>query len=59
MAEDEGGGGHGGSGFTGKIRPGIAWVNLVCMAVGGHVLWPLPTVVISVSISHLTITLIS
>lgn len=52
--EYDGSCGQGGCGFSGKIRPGVARVDLVSMAVGGHILWPLPAVVVSVSISHLT-----
>lgn len=55
VAENNGGGSHGSGGFTGKIRPGITWVNPVSPPVSGHVLGPLPTVVVSVSISYLII----
>lgn len=56
-AEDDGSGGHGGGSFSGEIRAGPARVYLVGGAVGCHFLWPLPTVMICVSISHLQLVL--
>lgn len=53
-AKDDGGGGHGGGGFSGEIRPRVARVDLVSVSVGGHVLWSLPAVVVTVPVSHLT-----
>ena len=55
MPEDNGGGGHSGSCFSGKIRPRVAWIDPVSMTVGGHVLWPLPTVMVAVTISNLIV----
>jgi hypothetical protein len=52
-AEYDGGGGHGGGGLSSEIRPRVARVDLVGSAVGGHVLRPLPAVVVTVPISHL------
>jgi len=52
-AENDGSGGHCGGCFTSEIRPGITWVNLVCPPVSGHILWSLPTVVVSVAIANL------
>ena len=52
-AEDNRGGGHGGGGLSGKVGPWVAGIDLICPPICGHVLWPLPTEVISVSISHL------
>ena len=51
--KDDGGGGHCSSCFSGKIRPGSTWVNLVGGSVSGHVLWPLPTIMVSVTITNL------
>lgn len=59
VAEDDGGGSHSGGGFSGEIRPGIAWVDLVSVAVRRHVLRPLPTVMVRVPISHLIIPYIN
>ena len=51
--EDDRGGGHGGGGLSGEVGTGVAGVDLICLPICGHVLWPLPTVMICVSISHL------
>lgn len=51
--EDNGGSGHGGGGFSGKIRPGSARVNLVGGSVSSHVFGPLPTVMVRIPISNL------
>lgn len=56
VAENDGGGRHGGGGFTSKIRPRVAGVDLVGPPVSGHILRPLPAVVVSVSISNLNQT---
>jgi hypothetical protein len=53
VAENDGSGGHCGGCFTSKIRPRIAWVNLVSPTVSGHILWSLPAVVVSVAIPNL------
>ena len=53
VSEDEGCGGHSGGGFSGEIRPGIAGVDPVGPPVGRHVLWPLPAVMVTVTISYL------
>lgn len=52
-AEDDGGGGHGGGGFPGEVRTGVAGVDLVGLPRGGHVLRPLPAVMVRVPVSHL------
>lgn len=52
-AENDGGGGHGGSGLGSKVGSRVVDVNLVSSSGGGHVLWSLPAVVVRVSISHL------
>jgi len=54
-SENDGCGGHSGGGFSGEIRPGIARIDLVSVTVRGHVLWPLPAVMVSVSVSHLIV----
>lgn len=45
--------GHCSCSFSGKIRPGFAGVDPIRMAIRSHVLWPLPAVVVCVSITHL------
>lgn len=57
--ENDGGGGHGGSCLSGEIRPRIALINLIRPTRRRHVLRPLPTVVVGVSIPNLNTKFIS
>lgn len=53
VSENDGCGGHSGGGFSGEIRPGITGINPISPSVSGHLLRPLPTVMVRITISHL------
>ena len=55
VAENNGSSRHGGSRFSGEIWPWVARIDLVSVTVCGHVLWPLPTVVVAITVSYLIV----
>ncbi|VFQ82527.1 unnamed protein product [Cuscuta campestris] len=54
-AEDDGGGGHCGSGLGSHVGAGSVLVDFVGSARGGHVFRPLPTIVICAPVTYLYI----
>lgn len=54
-AEDDGSSRHCGGGFTGEVRSRVAWIDSVSSSWSGHILRPLPTVMVCVSITNLFI----